>query len=63
MAKESMKARELKRQKLVEKYAEKRAALKAAGESMIESDRYSENNIMGSINLISALRFKWDKYL
>ena len=31
MAKESMKARELKRQKLVEKYAEKRAALKAAG--------------------------------
>ena len=30
------------------------AALKAAGESMIESDRYSENNIMGSINLISA---------
>ena len=30
MAKESMKARELKRQKLVEKYAEKRAALKAA---------------------------------
>jgi len=26
MAKESMKARELKRQKLVEKYAEKRAA-------------------------------------
>ena len=32
MAKESMKARELKRQKLVEKYAEKRAALKAAGD-------------------------------
>ena len=31
MAKESMKAREVKRQKLVEKYAEKRAALKAAG--------------------------------
>ena len=30
------------------------AALKAAGESMIESDRYSENNIMGSINLISS---------
>ena len=30
--KESMKARELKRQKLVEKYAEKRAALKAAGD-------------------------------
>jgi len=27
-----MKARELKRQKLVEKYAEKRAALKAAGD-------------------------------
>jgi len=32
MAKESMKARELKRQKLVEKYAEKRSALKAAGD-------------------------------
>ena len=32
MAKESMKAREVKRQKLVEKYAEKRAALKAAGD-------------------------------
>jgi len=32
MAKESMKARELKRQKLVKKYAEKRAALKAAGD-------------------------------
>ena len=32
MAKESLKARELKRQKLVEKYAKKRAALKAAGD-------------------------------
>ena len=32
MAKESMKARELKRQKLVEKYAEKRAAIKAEGD-------------------------------
>lgn len=32
MAKESMKARERKRQKLVDKYAEKRAALKAAGD-------------------------------
>jgi small subunit ribosomal protein S14 len=32
MAKESMKAREVKRQKLVEKYAEKRAALKATGD-------------------------------
>jgi small subunit ribosomal protein S14 len=32
MAKESMKAREVKRQKLVEKYAEKRAVLKAAGD-------------------------------
>ena len=31
MAKESMKARERKRQKLVEKYAEKRAKLKAEG--------------------------------
>ena len=32
MAKESMKARERKRAKLVAKYAEKRAALKAAGD-------------------------------
>lgn len=32
MAKESMKARERKRTKLVEKYAEKRAALLAAGD-------------------------------
>ena len=34
MAKESMKAREVKRQKLVEKYAERRATLKAAGDSV-----------------------------
>ncbi|MCF8229176.1 MAG: 30S ribosomal protein S14 [Bacteroidales bacterium] len=32
MAKESMKAREVKRQKLVDKYAEKRAELKAKGD-------------------------------
>jgi len=32
MAKESMKAREIKRQKMVSKYAEKRKALKAAGD-------------------------------
>ena len=32
MAKESMKAREVKRDKCVEKYAKKRAALKAAGD-------------------------------
>jgi small subunit ribosomal protein S14 len=32
MAKESMKAREVKRQKLVDKYADKRKALKAAGD-------------------------------
>ncbi len=32
MAKESMKAREVKRQKLVEKYAEKRARLKEEGD-------------------------------
>ena len=32
MAKESMKAREAKRQRLVEKYAAKRAELKAAGD-------------------------------
>ncbi|MGI0107582.1 30S ribosomal protein S14 [Salinimicrobium sp. WS361] len=32
MAKESMKAREVKRQELVDKYAEKRKALKEAGD-------------------------------
>jgi small subunit ribosomal protein S14 len=32
MAKEGLKAREVKRQKLVARYAEKRAALKAAGD-------------------------------
>ena len=32
MAKESMKAREVKRKKVVEKYAEKREALKEAGD-------------------------------
>ena len=32
MAKESMKAREVKREKLINKYAEKRAALKASGD-------------------------------
>ena len=32
MAKESMKAREVKREKTVAKYAEKRAAMKAAGD-------------------------------
>lgn len=32
MAKESMKAREIKRKRTVEKYAEKRKALKAAGD-------------------------------
>lgn len=32
MAKESMKAREVKRQKLVDRYAAKRAELKAAGD-------------------------------
>jgi small subunit ribosomal protein S14 len=32
MAKESIKARELKRQRTVAKYAEKRAAMKAAGD-------------------------------
>ncbi|WP_029035477.1 30S ribosomal protein S14 [Salinimicrobium terrae] len=32
MAKESMKAREVKRQELVEKYAEKRKSLKEAGD-------------------------------
>jgi small subunit ribosomal protein S14 len=32
MARESLKAREIKREKLVAKFAEKRAALKAAGD-------------------------------
>ncbi|MFO6424659.1 30S ribosomal protein S14 [Motilimonas sp. KMU-193] len=38
MAKQSMKAREVKREKLVSKYAEKRAALKAAIADVNTSD-------------------------
>ena len=34
MAKESMKAREVKRKKLADQYAERRATLKAAGDSV-----------------------------
>lgn len=34
MAKESMKAREVKREKMVEKYADKRKALKEAGDNV-----------------------------
>ena len=34
MAKESMKAREVKRKKLADQYAERRAVLKAAGDSV-----------------------------
>ena len=43
MAKESMKAREVKRAKLVAKYAEKRKALKEAGEgaAVVKTDRGS----------------------
>ena len=40
MAKESMKARERKRQRMVERYAEKRAALKEAGD--ITEEQYLE---------------------
>ena len=40
------------------------AALKAAGESMVESEIYSRNNIIGSINLISAsIKFKIKKFI
>ena len=43
MAKQSMKAREVKRAKLVEKYAEKRAALKAiiSGVNSSDEDRWN----------------------
>jgi len=44
MAKESMKAREVKRKKLAEKYAEKRAALKAAGDYVGLSDLPRNSN-------------------
>ena len=37
MAKESMKAREVKRQKMVDRYAEKRAKLKAEGDYVVLS--------------------------
>lgn len=43
MAKESMKARQVKREKLVLKYAEKRAALKAAGD-YIELSKLPRNS-------------------
>jgi len=43
MAKESMKARDAKRAKLVAKYAEKRAALKAAGE-FVELQKLPRNS-------------------
>ena len=38
------------------------AALKAVGESMENPSKYTENNIIGSLNLISsAIKFKVDK--
>jgi small subunit ribosomal protein S14 len=43
MAKESMKAREVKRQKMVDKYAEKRARLKAEG-NYVALDRLPKNS-------------------
>ena len=40
------------------------AALKAAGESMVDSHRYSDNNIIGSINLISAsIKYEIKKFI
>ena len=43
MAKESMKAREVKRAKLVEKYAAKRAKLKEEGDyAALESDPFAQ---------------------
>jgi len=48
MAKESMKAREVKRRKMVEKYAEKRKALKEAGDfeglQKLPKDSFSSEN-------------------
>jgi small subunit ribosomal protein S14 len=43
MAKEGLKAREVKRAKLVVKYAEKRAALKAAGD-LVGLDKLPKNS-------------------
>jgi len=43
MAKEGLKAREVKRAKLVAKYAEKRAALKAAGD-LVGLDKLPKNS-------------------
>lgn len=43
MAKESMKAREVKRARLVEKYAEKRKALKEAGD-WVALDKLPKNS-------------------
>ena len=44
MAKESMKAREVKRQALVDKYAEKRKALKEAGDQIGLCSRVSKKD-------------------
>lgn len=44
MAKESMKAREVKRQKLVDRYAAKRAALKEAGDYAALADLPRNSN-------------------
>ena len=52
MAKESMKAREVKRQKLVAKYAEKRAALKKAGDYEARSSLIDMEKIPDQISLV-----------
>ena len=60
MAKESMKAREAKRLKLVERYAAKRAALKAEGD-YIGAEIYAENR-EGIQEAINELNKKLPSY-
>ena len=68
MAKESMKAREVKRAKCVAKYAEKRAALKAAGDyeglQKLPKDHKDETimkSIIDSMNQLSQKILKNEK--
>ena len=60
MAKESMKAREVKRQKLVEKYAAKKAALKKAARPKGDMRQFGISRIqfreMASAGLIPGVK-------
>ena len=57
MAKESMKAREIKRKKLVDQYAAKRAQLKAEGDYVgLSRLPRNSNPIYGAVTIIIFLK-------